>query len=229
MMTALQGGTSRTSIASGRQQARPRLTDLLARVGLTLATAVVAPAALLWATMAIFNVTAALTVALAWLVGATSLRWATNRPVSGLLLLSLGILTVKTSFTLVTGNTFIYFVQPVFADFAVACIFLGSLWSARPVIARLAPDFYPMSAAVAARPEMQALFRKLTLMWGLVILIKGGITLWLLESLSTANFVLIKGGAIITLTLTAAVVTVVWSVVVGRQQGLLRPTVSAVR
>jgi hypothetical protein len=229
MMTALQGGTSRPSIATGRQQARPRLTDLLARVGLTLATAVVAPAALLWATMAIFNVTAALTVALAWLVGATSLRWATNRPVSGLLLLSLGILTVKTSFTLVTGNTFIYFVQPVFADFAVACIFLGSLWSARPVIARLAPDFYPMSAAVAARPEMQALFRKLTLMWGLVILIKGGITLWLLESLSTANFVLIKGGAIITLTLTAAVVTVVWSVVVGRQQGLLRPTVNAVR
>ena len=59
-------------------------------------------------------------------------------------------------------------------------------------------------------------------MWGLVILVKGGITLWLLETLSTANFVLIKGSAIITLTLTAAVVTVVWSVVVGRQQGLLQ-------
>jgi hypothetical protein len=38
------------------------------------------------------------------------------------------------------------------------------------------------------------------------------------------NFVLIKGGAIITLTLTAAVVTVVWSVIVGRQEGLLHPT-----
>jgi hypothetical protein len=227
-MTAVQGGTSRRSIASRRQQPHPRLRDILARVGLALATAVVAPAALLWATMVIFNVAAALTVALAWLVGATSLRWATDRPVSGLLLLSLGILTVKTAFTLVTGNTFIYFVQPVFADFAVACIFLGSLWSARPVIARLAPDFYPMSTSVAARPEIRALFRRLTLMWGLVILIKGGITLWLLESLSTANFVLIKGGAIITLTLTAAVVTVAWSVVVGRQQGLLRPAAAGV-
>jgi len=60
-------------------------------------------------------------------------------------------------------------------------------------------------------------------MWGLVILVKGSITLWLLESLSTVNFVLIKGGAIITLTLTAAVVTVVWSVIVGRQEGLVRP------
>ena len=61
-------------------------------------------------------------------------------------------------------------------------------------------------------------------MWGLVILAKGAITLWLLETLGTVNFVLIKGGAIITLTLTAAVVTVVWSVIVGRQEGLLHPT-----
>jgi len=35
--------------------------------------------------------------------------------------------------------------------------------------------------------------------------------------------VLIKGGVILTLTLTAVAVTVVWSVVVGRQEGLLRP------
>jgi hypothetical protein len=40
--------------------------------------------------------------------------------------------------------------------------------------------------------------------------------------LGTVNFVLIKGGAIITLTLTAATVTIVWSVIVGRQEGLLR-------
>ena len=69
--------------------------------------------------------------------------------------------------------------QPVFADFAVAAIFLGSLLSARPVTARLAPDFYPMSDAVSARPEMRAHFRRLTLMWGLAILVKGIITLWL--------------------------------------------------
>ena len=61
-------------------------------------------------------------------------------------------------------------------------------------------------------------------MWGPVILVKGSITLWLLETLSTVNFVLIKGGAIITLTLTAALVTVVWSVIVGRQEGLVQPT-----
>ena len=148
-------------------------------------------------------------------------RHATGRTVSGLVLLSLGILTVKTAFTLATGNTFVYFVQPVFADAAVATIFLGSLCTARPVIARLAPEFYPVSAEVAARPEIRALFWRLTLMWGLVILVKAGITLWLLQTLSLSDFMLIKGGAIITLTTTAAVVTIGWSFVVARQQGLL--------
>jgi intracellular septation protein A len=194
---------------------------VLARVGISLITAVFVPALLLWAMLQLFDVTTAVVVALAWMSAAMGWRYATKRPVSGLLLLSLGILTVKTVITLATGNTFIYFVQPVFADAAVATIFLGSLWTARPVIARLAPDFYPMSAAVAARPEMCALFRRLTLMWGLVILVKAGITLWLLKALSTADFVLIKGGAITTLTMTAAVVTVVWSYAVARRQGLL--------
>ena len=202
----------------------PHPRDVVTRVAASLATAVIAPAALLWVMLVLFNVVTAVIVALGWMVGAMGWRWATGRRVSGLLLLTLGILTVRTAFTLATGNTLVYFLQPVFADFAVAVIFLASLWSTRPVIARLAPDFYPMSAGVAARPEMRRLFRRLTLMWGLVILSKGAITLWLLASLSTVNFVLIKGGAIITLTLTAAVVTVVWSVIVGRQEGILPPT-----
>jgi hypothetical protein len=58
-------------------------------------------------------------------------------------------------------------------------------------------------------------------MWALVILAKAGITLWLLQSLSTADFVLIKAGAIATLTATAAAVTIVWSYAVARHQGLL--------
>lgn len=192
------------------------------RVAVSLTTAVVIPAVVLWSMLELFNVAAAVIGALAWMVAAMGWRYVTKRPVSGLLLLTLGVLTIRTAFTLATGNTLVYFIQPVFADLAVAAIFLGSLWTSRPIIARLAPEFYPMSAAVAAQPGMRGLFRRLTLMWGAVILAKAGITLWLLLSLSTADFVLIKSGAIITLTLTAAVVTIVWAVVVGHQQGLIQ-------
>jgi uncharacterized membrane protein len=219
-MTALQASTV-ASMPAALQPVRPQLRDLVTRVVVSLVTAVVAPAALFTTTMLVFNISTAMIVALTWMVGAMSWRWATNRRVSGLLVLTIGILTVKTTFTLVTGNTFIYFVQPVFVDATVAAVFLGSLWSAQPIVARLAPDFYPMDAALAARPGIPELFRGLTLLWGLVILVKGSVTLWLLESLSTINFVLIKGGAIITLTVLTATATVVWSIVVGRREGLL--------
>jgi uncharacterized membrane protein len=186
-------------------------------------TAVVAPAALFCTAFVVFNVDTALIVALGWMVGALCWRRGTGKPVSGLLVLALGIMTVKTAFTLVTGNTFVYFVQPVFVDAAVAGVFIGSLWTARPVVARLASDFYPVDAELAARPRIRRLFRELTLLWGLVIVIKGTVTLWLLLALSTVDFVVFKSSAIIALTLLAAAATVVLSIVVGRREGLLKP------
>ena len=80
-----------------------------------------------------------------------------------------------------------------------------------------------MSAAVAASPAVRRLFRRLTLLWGLVILVKGTITFWLLTSLSTVDFVLIKGGAILTLTMLAAATTVAWSVVVAARRACSGP------
>lgn len=201
----------------------PHLRHILARVALSLATAVVAPAVLFAATLVVFNVATAMIVALAWVGGAIAWRASTGRCVSGLLMLTGTIMLVKTGITFATGNTFIYFVQPVFVDVAVAAAFLVSLRSARPLVARLAPDFCPLDSELAARPAVCRLFRSLTVMWGLVILTKGSITLALLVSLSTVDFVLIKGGIIMTLTLTAAAATVVWCVVVARKEGLLGP------
>lgn len=221
-MTAIRDTDLATSLELPRQ-ARPQLKAVIRRVAASLATAVIAPAVLFAATLVIINVYAAVSVALAWMIAATCWRRVTRRPVSGLLVLSLGIMTIKTGFTLVTGNTFVYFVQPVFADATVAAIFVGSLWTARPIVARIAPDFYPIDAALAARPRIRRLFRNLTLLWGLVLLVKGTVTLLLLVSLPTVSFVLIKSSALLTLTLLATVATVALSTIAGRREGLLRP------
>lgn len=188
---------------------------------MSVSTSVVAPAVLFALTLLLVNVTTAMIVALVWVGGAIAWRATTGREVSGLLVLTGTIMVLKTAITFATGNTFIYFVQPVFVDLAVAVAFLGSLWSARPLVARLAPDFCPLHTDLAVRPRICRLFKSLTLMWGLVILVKGSVTLWLLLSLSTVNFVLIKSGAIMGLTVLAVAVTVVWSVAVCRKEGLL--------
>lgn len=199
------------------------LREILLRVLMAVLTAVVVPALLLWAVLAVSDFPIAACAALGWMVAAMCWRHATGREVSGLLVLSLVILTVRTVVSLAVGSSFLYFVQPVFEDLAVAALFLGSLCTARPLIGRMAPDFCPLEDDVSARPGMRSLFRRLTLMWGLVIVVKASITLVLLESLPTVDFVLVKGAAIVALTVAAAVVTIVWSFRVGRREGLVAP------
>ena len=193
--------------ASDRAASLPRVQDVIVRTIVSLATAVLAPAILFATTLALLGISAAVVVALAWMIAAICWRKARGHPVSALLLLTLGIMTIRSTFTLATGNTFVYFIQPVFSDACVAGIFLGSLLTQRPLVARIAPDFYPMNKEMADRPRIQRLLRQLTVMWGLVIIAKGSLTLWLLASLSTVNFVLVKGAAIFTLTLLAAAAT----------------------
>ena len=123
--------------------------------------------------------------------------------------------------TLTTGNTFVYFLQPVVSDGIVAVVFLVSLATARPLVARLAADFYPMSAGVAAHPHVRCLFWRLTLMWGAVCVAKSAVGYWLLASLSVADFVLIKSSAMIAMTVLAVGVTVWASARVMRRDGVL--------
>jgi uncharacterized membrane protein len=219
-MTAIM---STTYVSVAETVSAPHLRAVVRRVVVSLATAVVAPAALFAATMAALNLVCAVVAAGLWMTGAMCWRWATGRPVSSLLALALALMLVRTAVMLATANRFVYFVQPVVVDVVIAAVFLGSLWSARPAVARLAPDFYPVDPVLAAQPGIQLHFRRLTVLWGLVMIAKGIVTFWLLESLSTFDFVLVKSGALLTLTILATTTTIVWSVIVGRREGLLGP------
>lgn len=220
MMTSLQTPT-RLPGPSALAPEPPQVSQIVARVATSLATAVVVPTALFVLTLLTLGLTVAVLVALTWMVGAMCWRRGARRPVSGLLVLALAVMTLRTTVMLATGNAFVYFVQPVVVDTVVASLFLGSLCTTRPLVARLAPDFYPMDDALGAHPGVRGLFRGLTLLWGLVILAKATITLWLLLSLSTVDFVLVKSGAILSLTVLATTTTVVWSSTVARRHGLL--------
>ena len=206
-----------------RQEAppRPRLAAILGHLSLSLLTANIIPAALFYVCLVTIGVWAALVAALVWCYGAVSWRMATRRRASGLLMLTVAILTVRTVFALASGDTFVYFLQPVLSDIVIATAFLVSLATARPIVARLAADFYPMSEDLALRPRVQQLFWRLTLLWALVCIGKAVIAFWLLQTQSVAAFVLTKNLALLTLTALATVATVAASAAVARKEGLL--------
>jgi hypothetical protein len=190
---------------------------------LSLLTASLIPGALFFVCLAWVSVWAAIVAALVWCYGAMTWRAATGRRVSGLLLLGALGLTGRTVLAFATGDTYLYLLQPVITNALVAAAFFLSLATARPVVARLAADFYPMDADVAGRPRVQRLFWHLTLLWAAVCLTKALLTLWLLRSQSVEVFVAARSVVFVLMTLVATVVTVWAAVRVARKEGLLAP------
>jgi hypothetical protein len=201
----------------------PRLRTILRNLSLSLLTAVVVPGVLFTVSLVMINVWAALVSALTWCYGAIAWRALTRRRMSGLMTLTVVGLTARTALAFASGNTYIYFLQPVINNVILASLFLLSLATARPVVARLAADFYPMSADVAKRPRVQRLFWHLTLLWAFVCLIKAAATFWLLQSQSLVNFIVVKNITFLGLTVAAVAVTVSAALWVARREDLLKP------
>ena len=206
----------------------PTLRAVVGRVGLSLLIACAIPAALFYGCFRLEGVWTAIFVALAWSYGAIAWRAVTGRRASGLLFLTALALTGRTLIALLTDSTFLYFLQPVITDGVFATVFLLSLANARPMVARLAGDFYPMDDELSVRPRIQRLFWYLTLMWGVLCAGKATMTLWLLLSQSLATFVLVKSISVLAINGLAIAATIALAAVVGRKEGLIGPAVEPV-
>ena len=143
------------------------------------------------------------------------------------LVLTAVIMTGRTVVALLADSTFLYFLQPIISDGVVATAFLLSLATARPLVARLAGDFYPMDHELHLRPRVQTLFRHLTIGWALLCLCKAGAALVLLLSLEVETFLLVRDASLLTLNVLAVGATITLAVRVARHEGLLCPAATA--
>ena len=203
---------------------RPTLLTVVRRVSLSLLIAVVVPAVVFYGVFELSGVWTAIAAALLWSYGAIAWRAVTRRRTSGLLILAAILLTGRTLLSLAADSTWLYFLQPVISDGVVAVLFLLSLASARPMVARLAGDFYPMDHELAVRPRIRRLFRDLTILWAVLGLAKAAMTLWLLQSQSLETFILVKSASMLAINVLAAFATIGLAALVARQEGLMGST-----
>jgi intracellular septation protein A len=199
----------------------PRVGAVIRRVALSLLIACAIPATLFYVCFRVDGVWTAIFAALGWSYGAIAWRAVTRRRTSGLLILTAVVMTGRTVIALVTDSTFLYFLQPIISDGVIAATFLLSLATARPMVARLAGDFYPMDHELAMRPRIRRLFWHLTLMWAALCLGKASMTLWLLQSQSLETFVLVKSISVLAINALAVLATIGAAVVVARKEGLI--------
>src|SRR5207237_573178 len=99
----------------------------------------------------------------------------------------------------------------ILSTVATGCVFLTSLVVGRPLIARLAIDFWPVTDAMQENPRIVALFRGLTVLWAGVNLVVAGITFVLLLWLPLETFVAVKQFSGLGVTCAAIGLTITWS------------------
>jgi hypothetical protein len=157
---------------------------------------------------------------LTWSYSAVIRRIVKGRQIPTLLLLVCLGATVRTFVFLFSGNTFVYFAQPILGTTATALVFGGSVLFGRPLIARFADDFCPLTSEVRSRPAIAQLFRRLTLLWAAVNLSSAIISLLLLVTVPVPVYVGIRTVSAWVLTFTAVIVTVWESVRVAKNEGL---------
>lgn len=203
---------------------RPSLITVIRRVSMSLLIAVVIPTVLFYGFFVLAGVWTAIVAALAWAYGAIGWRAVTGRRTSGLLILAALLLTGRTVLSVLADSTWLYFLQPIISDGVVAVLFLLSLGSARPMVARLAGDFYPMDHELAMRPRIRRLFWHLTVLWAVLGITKATMTLWLLQSQTLGTFLLVKSISMLAINVFAGFATVGLAALVARREGLMGST-----
>jgi hypothetical protein len=182
------------------------------------------PSAIFLIVTAAFAATTAMVAVLVWGVGTTLRRMLRGKEMPALLLLAMFGLTVKTLVGVLSGSTFAYFLQPVATTLGVGALFFGSLVVGRPLIARIAHDFCPISPDVAARPSVVRLFAGLTVLWATVQLVNAGTTVGMLLTLPTTLYVVLRPAASLLLSAAAISITVWWALNIAHREQLVFTT-----
>jgi hypothetical protein len=208
----LGGAHPTTSQDGATALSKRRVLTAVARRGVpNLVEATVIPAVLFFVIVTTIGPGVAMAAVLVWAYGAILRRVLRAERIPGILMLATLGLTMRTLVGLLSGSVFAYFVQPVATTVVLAGVFLGSVVIGRPVIARLAHDFCPISPEVAKRPEILRLFVGLTILWAGVHLLTAATTLGMLVSMSVPMFVAAKTVACLGITLAAIAITVTWA------------------
>lgn len=144
------------------------------------------PLALFYVVLGAGTVLWAIAMSVVYAYGVAVYQWVRRRRVSGMLLMTVFMATVKAGATLLTGHLFMFFALPVVETAGFGLMFLATMFTSEPLVVRLARDLVPGAAdGLAAR---RPLIRSLSIVWTVVYLASGGTTLLLLATVPLPVF-----------------------------------------
>jgi len=179
------------------------------------------PTALFYAALMTAGLGTAYAAAVLWLYGTAGLRLARREGIPPLLVLGLVGITCRTTIAIASGSTFFYFAQPVANSLVMTAVFLISVAVGRPLIERLALEFWPLTPELLAVPAVSRLLRGLTFLWAGVNLAIGATTMTLLLCVPLATYVALKQVVSLAITGLGIAITIDRSLRVARREGFV--------
>jgi len=223
--SALRCGPASPSTAGPRRESTPVFHvpsfKALARHSLPgLVESSIGPGVIFYVVLVTAGFKGALVGALVWAYLAVGRRLLRRERPSGLLVLSLVLLTARSIVSFATGSAVVYFIQPSVSTFLVAVLFLVTAVARRPIIERLAHDFCPLDPEMFARPFVRRFFLRLSLLWFVVLATQAGFIMWLLLESSVRTFVLERSLVSAVLTVGGISLSTLWFIRIMRGAGL---------
>ena len=183
---------------------------------------VIVPLVLFAVALQVLGVMAAVVIGLAWAYAALLRRIVLRRAVPGTLVLGAAALTAKSVFTLLTGSTLLYFLQPTVGSALVGIAFLASVLVARPLAGRLARDFCPIPDEVFDGRHLQRFFVQISVLWAFAQFAVAGLGGWLVFTQSPGVIALARPAASWGITALAVALSVTWFWRSRASQGAIR-------
>ena len=148
----------------------------------SIAVATLIPMALFYLTLAAGSIVWAIGVSVLYAYGFAAFQYRRRRRVSGMLLMTVFMVTVRAVSAVASGHSMVYFAIPVAETAGFGLMFVATMWTSEPLIVRLVRDLVPHLADDLA--TRRALIRGLSLIWMVTYLASGATTLTLLTTVS---------------------------------------------
>jgi hypothetical protein len=158
----------------------------------------------------VLGIWGAMFAGLGFVYAAIAIRLVMRRKVPGLLVIGAMTLTARTVVAMAAHSTVVYFLQPSLGTILVAGAFLLSVGIDKPLAARLAADFCPLSLEVHGNHHVRRFFRRVSLLWAAAQAANATITIWLLFSQSVATFVVLRSVVSAGVTVSAIAISTFW-------------------
>ena len=148
----------------------------------SIAVATLIPMALFYLTLAAGSIVWAIGVSVLYAYGFAAFQYRRRRRVSGMLLMTVFMVTVRAVSAVASGHSMLYFAIPVAETAGFGLMFVATMSTSQPLIVRLARDLVPHLADDLA--TRRALIRRLSVIWMVTYLASGATTLTLLTTVS---------------------------------------------